>query len=367
MNVLLLCESYGGGVKTYIDTIVENESKFKNIKLTVFISSKRLEVNEYINPSYIIDDNLSYGKSVTKLILSLRKLHQIIKKNNIDIVHANSTFAGALIYIYSKFNNSTSYYYTPHGYYSFKKMNKLKNKLVQYFERKINKNALKVIHVSNGEQFRAIKDRLVAPSSSIVINNGVRNPNFHYHGQYKNDKNLNIINLARVDEQKNPFLFIEIAKRIVEYNDNVNFIWAGNGKLLDEARKKIIELGVQEKVKFIGFCKETQEFLEKGDIYLSTSFYEGLPFSVLEAMSFGIPLVLSNVVGHNDIIPPKYKSNYYSINNIDEVVSILQYLIMHDEVRDGMRRVFYSYFNENFDVDKMLQSLLEVYSTKVKQ
>lgn len=300
-NILLLCEAYGGGVKTYIDAIAAHNEKTKNTNIKIIVSSRRLTATQSeINTQYFVEDNLSFGKSFLKLIRALRTIHQFVKTNEINVIHANSTFAGILIYLYKTlYLSKISFIYTPHGYYSFKPMNQFKKKIVRHIERKINAKCEKVIHVSKSEEAEAIKNNLITKQNSIVIFNGVEEP---MKVEKINNKKFTVINLARVDEQKNPEAFLEYAKYLIEENQNIQFIWAGHGKYLEKMRAKVKSYKLQNNIQFMGHIDDTQTLLSQADLYFSTSYYEGLPFSVIEAMSYGIPLLLSNNVGHQDLI-----------------------------------------------------------------
>lgn len=358
-NVLLLSEAYSGGVKTYIDTIIMNQEQLSDIQLKVLVSSKRKEEGIKINDNYLIEDNLSFDKSPLKLSIALKAIHQVVKKNRIDIIHANSTFSGILMYFYSFFNRELTFIYTPHGYYSFKKMGKFKKFLVRFAEKRINHISDKVIHVSDSEETEAITNNLLSPGKSIVIVNGVKEPT------RKATRNVNekitIVNLARVDDQKNPFEFIEIAKKVVDANDNIQFVWAGNGKYLEAAREKVKTYHLERKIRFVGFSDQKDKILEQSDLYFSTSFYEGLPFSVVEAMSYKLPLILTDIIGHRDLVINEENGILFKHNEYRTVADFIQMLIDNKEKWHSMSKSSYDIFNSKFSVDLMVKNLADVY------
>ena len=101
--------------------------------------------------------------------------------------------------------------------------------------------------------------------------------------------------LTRFHSQKNLTRFLEIAKSLPEYS----FVIGGDGPEF----KKIVALIKRdnvENVKLLGYCSDAAEFMSSINVYLSTSLWEGLPYSVLEAIAFSKPIVLSNVIGHRD-------------------------------------------------------------------
>lgn len=360
-NILYVCESYGGGVKTHIDKIYLNHSDLSKFNFTVLISSKRIENVNLINPNFIIDDNLSFGRSFIKFFKALKNINRIVKENNIDIIHAHSTISGLLIFIYSFFNKKISYLYTPHGYYSLKPMNLFKKKVVQICEKWINSISDYVIHVSRSEEAIAINQKIVSSEKSVVIFNGVEDPCIP-NKVFKYKKQTLIVNLARVEDQKNPFEFIEIAKKVIEKNDSVNFIWAGSGGKLTLARKRVEELNLSRRIKFIGFTNDVSRVLKDADIFFSTSLYEGLPFSVIEAASYKLPLVLSKVPGHIDLIESNKNGYYYNLGNIEEASNYLNKLVNSKDILEKISFNSYRNYKENYSIENMIYKLSNLYS-----
>ncbi|MGK7376320.1 glycosyltransferase [Planococcus sp. 1R117A] len=358
-NVLLMAEAYGGGVKTYIDTIMLNRQQIAGVHIKAFISSKRLDKNEEISSEYLIDDNLSFGISPLRLIKAFKKLNQIVKSNKIDIIHANSTFSGIVIYLYAFYNRRLFYIYTPHGYYSFKNMGKVKKYSVKFVEKKINASANLIIHVSYSEEIAAIENNLVSPEKSLVILNGTKNPEIK--SVKKRGRNFTIVNLARVDDPKNPFEFIKIARDLIKAIPSLQFIWAGNGRYLEEARARIRGYQLEDKIEFIGFVKQKEKILEQSDLYFSTSQYEGLPFAVVEAMSYKLPLLLSDITGHRDLVEGENNGLLFKSDEHQRVFHFIQSLVDDKEKWASLSNGSYRIFNERFTINQMLKRLGDVY------
>ena len=358
-NVLLIGESYSGGVKTYIDTIMGNEQNITPVQLHALVSSARLEKGEHPGDGYLVEDFLSFGKSPWKLLKALKAIHKTVKEKNIDVIHANSTFAGVLMYFYSLFNRKLFYIYTPHGYYSFKNMGKAKKLAVRLIEKKINRAADLVIHVSQSEEREAITNKLVTPDKSIVILNGVADPGVQ--PVRKAEEAFTIVNLARVDDQKNPFDFIHIARNVLEKSPDVQFIWAGNGKHLEESRAKVKAFGLEENIRFIGFTTEKEALLERSHLYFSTSHYEGLPFAVVEAMSYKLPLLLTDIMGHADMVEEEQNGLLFNSSEHNAVSDFIQDLIEDSGKWNSMSAGSYRVFNERFHTQGMLKRLSDVY------
>lgn len=300
LNILEICESYEGGVKTHLNKLSEYMMNDKDIKGYFWVSGKRTK-NKIPN-NFTVKNSLSTLINPIKQLKNIRDLKGFIKKNRIDIVHAHSTYAAILLFLYCTFNGKkVKMVYTPHAYFSEKKMSRLKLALVIKIERILVKQFNKVIHVSNEEEKHGLDNKIVKKENSTVIYNGIDNELIQQKPVEKNEKV--VINIARVDEQKNPKAFIEFAENYLEkVNTNVKFIYIGDGPLLEECRNLVCSLGLSKNIEFLGYRTDVRKYLEKSRLYFSTARYEGLPYSVLEAMSIGLPVILTNVIGHRELV-----------------------------------------------------------------
>ncbi|MFP3357310.1 glycosyltransferase [Planococcus citreus] len=357
-KVLLIGESYSGGVKTYIDTIMENSEGIPRVRVFAMVSSVRLDSGESQGEGYFIEDNLSFGKSPWKLIKAVKATHGIVRSEAIDVIHANSTFAGMLMYVYSFYNPKLSFLYTPHGYYSFKKMGRAKKYAVQLIEKRINKVADQVIHVSPREEREALSEKLVDQDKSVVILNGVKPPD-RMPGR-ETQGIFTVVNLARVDDQKNPFDFIDIAREVAGISRDIQFIWAGSGEHLEEARGRVRKYGLEEQVKFIGFTADKDRILRHADLYLSTSHYEGLPFAAVEAMSYKLPLLLTDVIGHTDLMDGS-NGLLFKGKGDPALYDFIAQLLGDKEIWQSLSAGSYRVFSERFNTHQMMKRLSEVY------
>lgn len=358
-NVLLLCEAYGGGVKTYIDAITSNKEQFTHIHLHVLVSSTR--VAGAVPRGYLVDDQLSFGASPLKFIKAFSALRRVVKQEKIDVIHANSTFSGVLLAVYQRlYRRKVSGIYTPHGYYSFKQMHPVKRALVRFVERRINAYCEKVIHVSTSEEQEALAHRLVVPHKSVVIFNGVEEPSAL---EKRAQEKFTVVNLARVDEQKNPTEFLSLAQYILERHPNTQFIWAGYGKDFDAMRQRTKELARETDIQFIGHIDNPEVLFSHADLYLSTSHYEGLPFSVIEAMAHKIPLLLSNNVGHQDLVADGKNGLLFQLGDYEAVGDFFESMLHNASKKEALSRHSYELFQEKFSIDPMLKQIEAVYTT----
>ena len=109
----------------------------------------------------------------------------------------------------------------------------------------------------------------------------------------KNKKSLKIVSIGRLVSQKDHITILK-ALNLIKEKKNFKFCIIGKGIEYNNLQKYIISNNLRNKVKLIGYKKNIYPFLKKADIFILSSLYEGLPNTLLEAVSTGIPIISSN-------------------------------------------------------------------------
>jgi glycosyltransferase involved in cell wall biosynthesis len=108
--------------------------------------------------------------------------------------------------------------------------------------------------------------------------------------------------IGNLKKQKNPMGFIEIARRSIAVNKDMQFIFAGDGPLREHAQEEIGKYKLKDKVKLLGWIKEPEKMLKCVDLFLLTSLWEGLPCTLVQAAAAGVPAVASDIAGNSEFI-----------------------------------------------------------------
>jgi glycosyltransferase involved in cell wall biosynthesis len=95
---------------------------------------------------------------------------------------------------------------------------------------------------------------------------------------------------------------LHAAQRLAAVRDDIAFAVVGDGPLKGELLKMVTELGIERQVFFIGFRRDVREILGSADAFVLTSLHEGIPMSLLEAMSIGLPVVATRVGGIPEVV-----------------------------------------------------------------
>lgn len=276
----------------------------------------------------------------------LRCIHQI------DVIHLHSSKAGFLGRLVARILGlKDKVVFTPHGAAFLRQdVSKLKHRLFVWFEKIGDYCAGTVVACSKSEAEAFTEIGIEAN----YVNNSVTLIPEEYSPTNMTEP-LKIVTTGRISYQKNPVLFNDIA---LAYKNNpaVTFLWIGDGELRHElTAPNIIVTGWIPK-------EEALTHLAESDIYISTSLWEGLPISVLEAMCLEKPLVLSTCVGNRDLVT---ENGFLCYCDADYSKAI-NFLIGNEEKRNEMGRQSKRLYKKSFSPDQMVEGYLQFYKTIAK-
>ena len=109
-----------------------------------------------------------------------------------------------------------------------------------------------------------------------------------------------VLSVGELNENKNHKVVFDA---LVQLKDpQIHYVLCGKGELLEKLRRRADSLGIADHVHFLGYRMDVLEICRQADLYVMSSYREGLPVSSLEAMYCGLPLVTSNIRGLCDIM-----------------------------------------------------------------
>ncbi len=169
-----------------------------------------------------------------------------------------------------------------------------------------------------------------------VVNNGVDTEVFSFNRDKKNKKVIEIITTGRLHKVKNQKQLIRVFGNLMKVEPNLRLMILGEGDTRISLEKQIHELGLSNYVSMPGMKKNVPEYLQQGDIYVSTSLTEGLPLSILEAMSCGLPVVATDVGGTKDIIEDGVNGFLIEKNDDKALYEAILKLVVSNNMRNDM-------------------------------
>jgi glycosyltransferase involved in cell wall biosynthesis len=204
------------------------------------------------------------------------------------------------------------------------------NKEVYEIERKGMEFADKVITVSNFTRDIVIQKYKINPLKVVTVHNAVEPANNSIlEDLWKIGTNDKIVTfLGRVTSQKGPKYFVNAAYKVLQKMDNVRFVMAGSGDLMEEMIRYVARLKIADKFHFTGFLKgdDVYRMYATSDLYVMPSVSEPFGISPLEAIQCNVPIIISNQSGVSEVIENAIKVDYWDVDSIaDAIYGILKY------------------------------------------
>jgi glycosyltransferase involved in cell wall biosynthesis len=199
----------------------------------------------------------------------------------------------------------------------------------------------------------------IRPGKIETIHNGIpfpeiRNKEIHV--------DLFIIGSAgRFAPVKDYSLMVDIARSVSEKIDTVKFKLAGDGPELQKLQALVKEYGLSERFEFTGFISNLDSFYSGLDLYINTSFHEGIPMSVLEAMAQGLPVVAPKVGGFPEIITDGMEGYLIEGRNPAAFADKCILLASNNDLREEMSKAAQKKIENQFSADRMASRYYELY------
>lgn len=187
-----------------------------------------------------------------------------------------------------------------------------------------------VVAVSQYTKNEIVKHYNIAADKIAVVHNGA----YAITNRKKNelpDRPKMVLFLGRVTQQKGPYYFIEVARRILEKRKDVQFVVAGTGDLLADMIHRVAELKIGKHVHFTGFLKrsEVDEIFHRADVYVMPSVSEPFGLACIEALSRHVPVVLSKQSGVSEVMTHTLLADFWDTEKMSEqILALLRYPIL---------------------------------------
>ncbi len=203
------------------------------------------------------------------------------------------------------------------------------NPKVYAIEREGMELADKIIAVSNFTK-NIITDKYgISPDKITTVYNAVEPVFYEESTILKKRANEKIITfLGRITQQKGPEYFIEAANLVLKKMNNVRFVMAGSGDMMNAMIARTAELGISDNFHFTGFLEgnEVQKMFQLTDVFVMPSVSEPFGIVPLEAMQSKVPVIISNQSGVSEILENAIKIDFWDTYAMaDAIFGLLNY------------------------------------------
>ncbi|MEA1973580.1 MAG: glycosyltransferase family 4 protein, partial [Candidatus Cloacimonadota bacterium] len=234
---------------------------------------------------------------------ALHQLYFIFKSHNFDIVHTHSSKTGVLGRIAAKAAKVPQIVHTVHGFPFNDAIRFPLNQIYQIIEKFAAKLTDDLIFVNSAEKRFAIKNRFVKKDNCHTIHNGLDVFENFQKSKYEELENKTVIGfVGRFAFPKNVLTITKAAVYACRKNNNLGFIFVGDGPDWNECNRFVIDNKMEKNIKLVGWQNNIKKFLSYFDALVLFSKFEGLSISILEGMAAGLPIIASNVKGNNELV-----------------------------------------------------------------
>ncbi|AFM05279.1 glycosyltransferase [Bernardetia litoralis DSM 6794] len=397
MNILHITPSYKpayiyGGTTVSISRLCEAQAEFLNnlnqknnnseSKVTVYTTTAngKEELNIHNNKPILVDGvEVWYFKRQTKdhthfSIGLLKKLFQTAQ--NFDAIHVHSWWnTVALFSVLICILKGVKVIVAPRGMLGEYTLKSQKKSPKSIFHKFIGKKLLKKAYLHLTAQIEREEVNYIRDSHVFVLPNLLSIPTNQLKIENQKKETMTIFKLvfmSRIHHKKGLEILIEAISQFENNHSKINLQLDLIGKsesieYENSLRKLISQKYLENKVNWIGWLEGNQKFehLEKSDLFVLPSFNENFANVIIECLSTGTPVLLSDKVGLADYVKEKDLGWVCKTNNVESLLQTLQMAIEDKIKREKIRKTAPPIIQNDFSSQKLAQKYIEVYQ-KIK-
>jgi glycosyltransferase involved in cell wall biosynthesis len=284
---------------------------FQNLGYEVWVAGSGQEDKETLEKLNIKCIDIPFSRSPLSIrnIESYKLLKKLFNTEIFDLVHVHTPVAALLARMAFRKTMRGKIVYTAHGFHFFEGAPK-KNWLIFYTAEKLAARWTDHLITINSEDYKNAQKLLPEKKISFVhgvgVELGIESLSNNEKLQFKNslglaDNSCVISYIAELNANKNHQFLLKNWKEIKQVNPTFELLIIGAGENEQQLKEYVINEQLTG-IHFLGFRRDVPKILQITDVVTLLSYREGLPKSIMEAMSVGIPCVVTNTRGLRDLI-----------------------------------------------------------------
>lgn len=302
-------------------------------------------------------------KGISKSITQVKKM---CDENHYNLLHCHSPIGSVVARLAARNarKRGTKVIYTAHGFHFYKGAPK-KNWILFYPVEKICSRWTDVLITINKEDYAFAKKHMNAGRVEYIPGVGVDTKKFQLENFDKNrkrkelgilDDDFFILSVGELNQNKNQEVIVRAIAKL--NNPKIHYFIAGKGDKADYLKELAKKLNVN--LHLLGYRTDIVELLNTADVYAFPSYREGLSVALMEAMSAGLPCVVSKIRGNVDLIEDGKGGYLCSPNDVEGFVFAINELVGPINNRN-----LFSNNNKktvkNFDIECVVKKMDNIY------
>jgi len=310
---------------------------------------------------------------------SFVQIYSLLKRKSYDAVHLHTPLAAFIGRFAAKAAGVPVVLYTAHGFYFHEGMPGIKRRIFECLEYAAGRAVTDFLFCQSMEDTEsALSLGFVHPSNILHIGNGVDFDRFRadieYSAVVKRELGIPpgsvvITFMGRVVKEKGVTDLVEAFLRLSERHRDCVLLIAGDCDSAGDRDRKTIENirrianspGSAGRIRLMGFRSDPEKILLGSDIFVLPSYREGLPRSICEAMSCGLPVIASNIRGCREQVTHGESGYLFPAGDIEKLTWFLEDLMKHRGKRIGMGRNGRIEAKQRFDERNVISRQIDIY------
>lgn len=246
-----------------------------------------------------------------KNIGAYKEMSALIKNEGFDVIHCNTPVGGLLGRLCGSRYKVRKIIYTAHGFHFYKGAPLINSVVYKTVEKLLAKKTDTLITINTEDYAAAQKFKLKKGGKVYYVKGvGVDTEQFanapkSYREELRStlkvkENEIMLISVGELNQNKNNEVIIRALSQCE--NKNVRYFLCGEGEKKEYLQNLAAQLGVSERVHFLGFRNDIPALFRAADIFVMPSFREGLSRSIMEAMSASLPCIVSRIRGNVDLV-----------------------------------------------------------------
>lgn len=376
IKILHITEPTIDGVKTHVVDLLSHLDT-DNYEITLLYSAKRSDPKfkhelEFLKARGVEAYHCSMSGQIRPLedLVAFIHILNFIKNKKFKIVHCHSSKAGFLARVACKLLHVPIIIYTPHAFPFRIIKAHIKRMFYVYLERLAAKFCDRIICVSQQEKEMALTIKIAPSDKFKVIPNSIDfkklqlSKKINLKERYPkiiNYRDIIITTVGRLSYQKAPEIFVKAASIVAQQCNHVKFLYIGTGELKEFVEKLALKLGLEKRIIFTGYRNDVFDLLKSSHIFVLTSRYEGLPYSILEAMALKLPVVATKVIGSSELVIHGKTGILVPPENEHALANAILFLINDSKNRKKLGMAGYNHLIQNYSLEFMIRETENLY------
>lgn len=350
-----------GGTEQVIRQLVEGTDEYGVVSEILCIDGKMGPIGEVLNKSGTPVHCFTRSPGFDRRLI--REIRSLIKQRGFDVVHCHQYtpyFYGWLGALGTRaktvFTEHGRFHPDRHRYKAF------------LFNAIAARMTSELVSISKATREALVEYEFMPRSKIRVIYNGIRPLTRNENAARELRDSLGILEgsfvvgtVARLDPVKNQAMMLEAFYRFLESHPHSWLLMVGDGPDRSMLERRARELGIWDRAIFTGFVNEPVNHLSLMDVFLLSSHTEGTSMTLLEAMSLGIPSLVTEVGGNPEIVqhgengllvPPNDPGRF-----CDSLTELHADAVLRERLKGGALRAFES----RFSARAMVREYMSVY------